>query len=125
MDLRQLECFRVAARTGSITAAARELHISQPALSMTISRLEEDLGVHLFDRISGKILLNSMGKSLLTNVERIFLELGGAALQGGTYGQRPTTQGALWGKHTRLLPVPALLLSGTIPRAGFSSGIPD
>lgn len=76
MDLRQLECFRVAARTGSITAAARELHISQPALSMTISRLEEDLGVHLFDRISGKILLNSMGKSLLTNVERIFLELG-------------------------------------------------
>lgn len=76
MDLRQLECFRAVAQTGNITAAARELHVSQPALSMTVSRLEEDLGVRLFDRVNGKILLNSMGKDLLTNVERIFLEVG-------------------------------------------------
>jgi DNA-binding transcriptional LysR family regulator len=50
LSLRALRCFVAAAETGSITAAASRVHVSQPALSETISRLEADLGVPLFLR---------------------------------------------------------------------------
>jgi DNA-binding transcriptional LysR family regulator len=42
----------------------QELHIAQPALSKTISRLEEDLGTPLFDRLGRQIRLNPFGKAL-------------------------------------------------------------
>lgn len=76
MELRQLEYFRAVARLGSVSSAARELHVSQPSLSMTLSRLEEDLGVKLFDRVGGKVILNRMGEDVLQNVDRVMLELG-------------------------------------------------
>ncbi len=75
MELRQLEYFQAVAKAGNMSAAARELHVSQPSLSMTISRLEDDLGVHLFDRIGGRIVLNKMGQDLLQNTDRILREL--------------------------------------------------
>ena len=50
MDLRQLECFLRLYEEGSVTRAARRLNIVQPALSMRIARLEEELGERLFER---------------------------------------------------------------------------
>lgn len=50
-SLVQLSHFTEAARAGSMTDAAKRLHISQPALSSSINRLEQELGVSLFDRI--------------------------------------------------------------------------
>ena len=50
MDLRQLECLLRLYEEGSVTRAARRLNIVQPALSMRIARLEEELGEQLFER---------------------------------------------------------------------------
>lgn len=69
MELLQLRYFQTVARKEHMTKAAQELRIAQPALSKTISRLEEDIGVPLFDRHGGRIRLNSFGKVFLDKVE--------------------------------------------------------
>jgi len=69
LELLQLQYFRTVARLEHMTKAAEQLHIAQPALSKTISRLEEDLGVPLFDRANRQIRLNIFGKAYLTKVE--------------------------------------------------------
>ncbi|MFD0589462.1 LysR family transcriptional regulator [Paenibacillus sp. GCM10027627] len=75
MDLLQLKYFQTVARREHITQAAKELNIAQPSLSQTIARLEDDLGVALFDRLGRNIRLNEAGKSFLQHVERAFTEL--------------------------------------------------
>jgi len=75
MDLTQLRYFQTVARLEHMTQAAEELHVAQPSLSRTISRLEEELGVTIFDRIGRQIKLNDFGKVLLVRVEKIFKEL--------------------------------------------------
>ncbi|MCP1312141.1 LysR family transcriptional regulator [Paenibacillus tyrfis] len=69
MELLQLHYFRTVAKLEHMTRAAQELHIAQPALSKTISRLEADVGVPLFDREGRQIRLNSFGKAFLDKVE--------------------------------------------------------
>lgn len=69
MDLLHLRYFQTVARLEHMTKAAQELRIAQPALSKTIARLEEDLGVPLFDRRSRQIRLNAFGKAYLRKVE--------------------------------------------------------
>lgn len=69
MELLQLHYFRTTARLEHMTKAAEQLHIAQPALSKTISRLEEDLGVPLFDRSNRQIRLNAFGQAFLAKVE--------------------------------------------------------
>lgn len=69
MELLQLQYFQKVAKLEHMTKAAKELHIAQPALSKTIARLEEDLGVPLFDRYNRQIKLNEMGKAFLSKVE--------------------------------------------------------
>lgn len=63
MELLQLKYFLTVAKLEHMTKAAAELHIAQPALSRTIQRLEEDLGVPLFERKARQIRLNSFGKA--------------------------------------------------------------
>lgn len=69
MELLQLQYFRTVARMEHMTRAAQELLIAQPALSKTIARLEDDVGVPLFDRQSGRIRLNAFGRAFLHKVE--------------------------------------------------------
>lgn len=73
MDLLQLKYFQKVPRLEHMTKAAHELHIAQPALSMMIARLENDLGVPLFDRHGRQIRLNAYGKALLIKVEKALL----------------------------------------------------
>lgn len=68
MELLQLQYFQTVARLEHMTKAAQELRIAQPALSKTISRLETDLGVPLFDRQNRQIRLNTYGKAFLSKV---------------------------------------------------------
>lgn len=69
MELTQLRHFVVVARTENITKAAKELFITQPALSRTILRLEHELGTPLFDRSGGRLTLNNKGKVFLEFVK--------------------------------------------------------
>ncbi len=78
MELLQLKYFQTVARLEHMTQAAEKLKIAQPSLSKTISRLEEDLGVPLFDRQGRHIKLNQYGRALLMRVDRIFTELSAA-----------------------------------------------
>lgn len=69
MELLQLKYFQKVALLEHMTKAANELHIAQPALSMMIARLEDDLGVPLFDRTGRQIRLNAYGAAFLRKVE--------------------------------------------------------
>ena len=80
MDIRQLQYFVRIADEGSITGAARSLHMSQPPLSMQMKLLEEELGVTLFDRGSRTIRLTDAGKLLYNRAQGI-LELSGATVR--------------------------------------------
>lgn len=72
MELIQLNYFRTVARTGKISTAAQELFLSPPALSTSISRLEKELGMQLFDRTGNRITLNAQGEIFLRHVDEIF-----------------------------------------------------
>lgn len=75
MELLQLQYFIAVARVEHMTEAAKSLHVTQSSLSKTIQRLEEDLGVPLFDRIGRKLRLNEFGSSFLRRAERALFEL--------------------------------------------------
>lgn len=70
IEFSQLFYFRTVARLQHVTKAAEELHVSQPNLSNAMSRLEDTLGVPLFERSHGKIRLGEYGKIYLDYVEQ-------------------------------------------------------
>jgi DNA-binding transcriptional LysR family regulator len=65
LDPRQLRAFLAIVRTGSLGLAAETLHVTQPALSRIIRRLESQLGVPLFERRTTGMELTSFGHALL------------------------------------------------------------
>jgi DNA-binding transcriptional LysR family regulator len=67
MDLRQVRTFLAVADLGTVSRAAEQLHITQPALSRQISNLEKEFGLQLFDRVGRRLLLTSEGGQLLEN----------------------------------------------------------
>ncbi len=71
MELLQLRYFERVAAHESLTLAAKELHITQPALSNAIIRLEQELGVKLFDRTGRTLKLNAQGVYMLSKVQKI------------------------------------------------------
>jgi DNA-binding transcriptional LysR family regulator len=71
MDLKQLRYFRAVVDHGSFRKAANMLHISPPALSLSIKGLEEELGVTLLDRKPGRVLATSFGHSLYASAKDI------------------------------------------------------
>ena len=62
---RQLRAFCEAAKTGSISKAAKRLQLSQPSISLQIQALEKDLDMLLFERRGPKICLTPAGQLLL------------------------------------------------------------
>lgn len=66
--LATLPAFSIAARTGSLTLAARELHLTPGAISRQIKSLEEALGLQLFHRRHNAISLTDAGRQYLTHV---------------------------------------------------------
>ena len=60
MDITQLEYFKSIAENNSLTKAAKEHHISQPAMSAMLKKFEEELEVELFDRSANRIQLNEL-----------------------------------------------------------------
>ncbi len=71
MELRQVEYVVGAAEHDGFTRAAVALHVSQPALSEGIARLEAELGVELFHRVGRRVLLTSAGEAFLDPARRL------------------------------------------------------
>ena len=65
MHLDELDSFIQVARLGSFSAAAKQLHISQPAMSKRIQSLEHHLGVTVFDRLGKRVKLTPAGELLV------------------------------------------------------------
>lgn len=74
LEWQQLEYFQMLAKIQHMTKAAEKLSISQPALSRSIARLEDELGVPLFERQGRSIHLNRYGELFERRVERILNE---------------------------------------------------
>jgi len=71
MELRELRNFMRVARAGSVSRAAQELRLAQPALSRQIRKLEHELGVTLFARHGRGVRLSAAGALLLERAEAI------------------------------------------------------
>ena len=71
--LRQMEVFETVARLASYSRAAAELHLTQPAVSTQIRKLEEHAGVPLFEQFGKKIYLTQAGDELLHH-SRVILQ---------------------------------------------------
>ncbi|WP_258729554.1 LysR family transcriptional regulator [Bacillus atrophaeus] len=81
MELLQLKYFQTVAFTEHMSKAAKLLNIAQPSLSLTIKRLEDELGTKLFERKGRNIQLSSSGKILLKHVNRVFTEIENAQME--------------------------------------------
>jgi len=78
MELRQLQYFAEVAKREHVTEAAAHLHVAQSAVSLQISKLEDELGVSLFERVGRNVKLTQIGKSFLTHVKKALKELDNA-----------------------------------------------
>ena len=74
-NLRALRAFIAIATGGSVSAASRALHVSQPAVTQAIASLENDLGVLLFVRSSGGMTPTAEGRVMLARARRFFEQL--------------------------------------------------
>src|SRR5437868_13164763 len=78
LNSRQLRAFVTLVRTGSFTLAAKELYLSQSAVSHSMKALEQDVGCRLLDRVGKTVLLTQAGEQLLQRTEKILREMGEA-----------------------------------------------
>jgi DNA-binding transcriptional LysR family regulator len=70
-SLRGLRAFRAVMSSGTVTAAAAQLHIGQPALTRLLAGLEADLGLSLFHRIRKRLVPTAAAQAFLAEAERI------------------------------------------------------
>src|SRR5581483_3567392 len=68
--LRQLRMMLAAVETGSISAAARSLGVTQPAATQQIRELERGLGLRLLDRAGGRVVATAAGETLLASARQ-------------------------------------------------------
>lgn len=71
MDLRRIRHFHVLAETLNFSRAAERLHIAQPALSVSIQKLESELGTRLFERMPTGVALTVSGQAVLIEARRM------------------------------------------------------
>jgi DNA-binding transcriptional LysR family regulator len=95
MELRHLRAFVAIADEGGVSAAARVLSITQPALSRTLVQLESALGIRLFDRSTTAVTLTAAGRDLLPKVVDA-LQAVDAIIDPARAGARPLRVGHAW-----------------------------
>ncbi|WER50053.1 LysR family transcriptional regulator [Cupriavidus sp. WKF15] len=90
MDLRQLQQFVALAETGNFHRAAERLHMAQPPLSISIRKLEEQLGTALFVRTPRGVRLTQAGEAALQDARRALFHAGQAraAAMAAAQGER-------------------------------------
>lgn len=81
MEIRQLQCFYETAKWNSFTKASEKLFIAQPAVSIAIKKLENELRVTLFHRHDRAVRLTVEGERFFVHVQKIFDQLEEARLE--------------------------------------------
>jgi DNA-binding transcriptional LysR family regulator len=114
MNLERLQLFLKIVDTGSVSAAGRESHVTQPAVSRSLKLLEEDIGAPLFDRQGRGLQLTAAGRALIPCARQILRESDRARLQAqraAKEGYFDLRIGAVDSIGTHILPasLPALL----------------
>lgn len=71
MTIRHLKIFITVAESGTMSAAAAKLYITQPTVSQVIAEIEEDYGVRLFERLAKKLYITDSGRELLSYARHI------------------------------------------------------
>ena len=71
MNIEYLKTFQEIARLSSFSEVAKKLHITQPAVSFQVQKLEQELGVKLIDRSQRSVVLTEAGKRLLAFAEAV------------------------------------------------------
>lgn len=89
MTIQQLKIFAAVAENESITLAASSLYLAQPAVSHSLSLLEEELGVPLFVRSHQRLHLSEAGKRLLPYAQNVLNGLASFQHQASSLGKRP------------------------------------
>lgn len=119
MDLRHLEYFQMAAKTNNITRAAEQLHVSQSTVTLAIQKLEDELGVLLFDRSQKQLALTAEGKVFVQKVSDALNLLQDAVAEMNNY--------RLLKKGTLKVGVPPMIGSYLFPEilAGFKKSYPS
>ncbi len=74
MEIRQLRAFVAISESGTFTAAAKRVHVTQAAISMQIRQLENELGARLFVRAPRRVVLTEAGEHLLHRARHILRE---------------------------------------------------
>ena len=75
ITLNQLRIFWAVAHGDSLTRAAKQLGVTQPALSQQLAKLEQALGGQLFDRVNNQLVLTDAGRFLLRKAETVLAEM--------------------------------------------------
>jgi len=75
MRLRHIEIFHAIYTTGSITNAAKILHVSQPSVSKVLSHAEMQLGFDLFQRVKGRLIPTDEAEMLFDEVDKIYQQM--------------------------------------------------
>ena len=75
MRLRHIEIFHAIYTTGSITNAAKLLHVSQPSVSKVLAHAEMQLGFNLFERVKGRLIPTDEAEMLFDEVDRIYQQM--------------------------------------------------
>jgi len=91
IELAQLQQLIAVSEHGTISAAAEELHLSQPALTRSLQRLEGELGVTLFDRKRNRAALNRVGEMAVTRARSVLSAVDDMAVELRLYAARLST----------------------------------
>src|SRR5258707_12582853 len=89
MEIRQIEYVVGVVEQGGFTRAAEALHVTQPALSEGIRRLEAELGLELFHRVGRRALLSSAGEAFLEPARQVLRDPGGLRTSAEAVGGAP------------------------------------
>jgi DNA-binding transcriptional LysR family regulator len=119
LDSRQLRAFTMLARKGSFTLAAKELFLSQSAVSHSMKALEQDVGCRLLDRLGKRVILTQAGEQLLQHAEKILQEMAQARAsleQLGKWGRVRLRIGATTTACEHILPAVLRELKESFPQ---------
>jgi len=119
MTLNELRYIVAVARERHFGRAAEACHVSQPTLSVAVRKLEEELGVSLFERRKGDISITPIGEQIVSQAQRVLEEVAGLrqiALQGRDQLAGPLRLGAIYTIGPYLLPHLIPQLAETAPQ---------